>query len=203
MAANAPTVRRVSDRPRLFDIEAPDPDPAIAAVPVGTIVDVEQGRFGLATATFDVQRWYRFRLSRVWDPALKRVNFVMLNPSTADAFAVDPTVRRCIGFAQAWGCGSLEVTNVFAYRATDPKVMAAQHDPVGDGNDDAILAAACAADLVVAAWGVHATLDGRETAVRRLLGGAGVELRYLRLTKGGHPGHPLYVPADTTPTVWA
>jgi hypothetical protein len=73
---------------------------------------------------------------------------------------------------------------------------------VGPDNDTFLLDVARRAELVVAAWGVHAALDGRGDAVRRLLAGVGVELRVLRLTKDGHPGHPLYVPATTRAIPW-
>jgi hypothetical protein len=29
----------------------------------------------------------------------------------------DPTVRRCRGFAEQWGCGGMRMLNIFAYRA--------------------------------------------------------------------------------------
>ena len=177
-------------------------DTVIGEVPVGDVVDVEMGPWGLATATFNAQRTHRFRLSRVWAENGGRVNFLMLNPSTADAFKLDPTVRRCVGFASDWGAGALEVTNIFALRSTDPAGLRQVDDPVGKGNDAAIVAAACAADIVVAAWGVHGAYRGREAQVRALLDEAGVDLRVLRLTKHGHPGHPLYVPAATMHQVW-
>jgi hypothetical protein len=180
----------------------PPPDPVVAAAPGGELVDVAEGDWGVATATFDAYRRYRFRLSRVWDAAGPRVNFVMLNPSTADAFGVDPTVRRCLGFAQRWGAGALEVTNCFAFRSTDPSALRCADDPVGHCNDDTIVAAATRADIVVAAWGVHAVLGRRDVAVRMLLAGAGVELQVLAFTKDGHPRHPLYLPAATDPQPW-
>jgi hypothetical protein len=177
----------------------PDPDPILAAKPVGTEIDTADGPWGLATATFDASRRYRFRLSRVWDPDRPRFCFVMLNPSTADALILDPTVRRCAGFASAWGAGALEVTNVFALRSTNPAALKRIDDPVGPGNDGAILAAALAADQVICAWGTHATHLGRHTAIRELLRGAGIAPAALRLTKQGLPGHPLYLPRSTTP----
>jgi len=177
----------------------PDADPVVAADPVGSVVETAVGPWGLATATFDATRRYRFRLSRVWDPGGPRVCFVMLNPSTADAHVLDPTVRRCAGFAGAWGAGAFEVTNVFALRSTDPAGLTRVDDPVGPGNDRAILAAARAADRVVCAWGTRATLLGRHATVLDLLRGAGVAPAALLLTRDGFPGHPLYLPRDVVP----
>lgn len=177
-------------------------DPVIAAHPGGPVTDVEQGIWGEGTATFDLSRAFRFRLSRVWDTSGPRVNFLMLNPSTADAFQLDPTVRRCVGFARDWGAGSLEVTNVFALRSTDPKGLRRVSEPVGVGNDAAIVAAARAADLVVFAWGSHASYLGRERQVLDMLGAHGIPAVSLRLTSKGHPGHPLYLPADSPRTPW-
>ncbi len=177
-------------------------DDRIAARPGGPVIDTTSGHWGAATASFNTSRTHRYRLSRIWDPARPRVNFVMLNPSTADAFVLDPTVRRCAGYAQQWGMGALEVTNIFALRSTDPKALYREPDPVGAGNDAAILAAAGDAELVIAAWGTHGQLDGRGDAVRSLLAGAGIELHCLRLTRHGHPGHPLYLPGDLTPRRW-
>jgi hypothetical protein len=126
----------------------------------------------------------------------------MLNPSTADAFQLDPTNRRCVGFAQAWGYGSMVTTNIFAFRSTDPAGLRTAADAIGPENDDAILSAATSADLVIAAWGTHGELQGRGAAVREMLVGAGIALHALRVTKAGHPGHPLYVAGDTLPTTW-
>jgi hypothetical protein len=127
----------------------------------------------------------------------------MLNPSTADAFQLDPTNRRCVGFAQAWGYGALVTTNIFAFRSTNPAGLRTTNDAVGPENNEAILTAAKNADLVIAAWGTHGELQDRGNAVREMLGEVGVELHALKLTKAGHPGHPLYVAGDTQPMRWA
>src|SRR5215471_15764062 len=60
---------------------------------------------------------YRYLLSRRWRPGAPAL-FVMLNPSTADDTADDPTIRRCIGFARRWGAPAVEVVNLYALRAT-------------------------------------------------------------------------------------
>jgi hypothetical protein len=126
----------------------------------------------------------------------------MLNPSTADAFQLDPTNRRCVGFAQAWGYGALVTTNIFAFRSTNPAGLRTADDAIGPENNEAIVTAAKNADLVIAAWGAHGELQDRGNAVHQMLGKAGVPLHMLRLTKAGHPGHPLYISGDTLPTLW-
>jgi hypothetical protein len=164
-----------------------------------TVTDRAVGEWGDATATFSADRTHRYLLTRTWDAASPTVNFLMLNPSTADAFVLDPTNRRCMGFARDWGYGSVMVTNIFGFRSTDPNGLRGAADPVGPDNDAAILDAASAAQLVIAAWGVHGELLGRADSVRSKLAEAGIELHALRLTKAGHPGHPLYVSADSEP----
>ena len=190
----------------LFSLEqvtpAVAPDPVIASHLVGTEIDTVEGRWGLATATFDATRAYRYRLSRVWDQSGRRINFLLCNPSTADAFRLDPTVRRCVGFAKAWSAGSLEVTNCYSLRSTMPSRLSKVFDPVGPDNDEAVVAAALAADMVIAGWGVHGAYLDRAARVRRLLCAAGVVTHVLALTKDGHPGHPLYLPSSATPTLW-
>lgn len=140
---------------------------------------------------------YRYSLWRQWAPG-PQVMFVGLNPSTADATLDDPTIRRCIGFARAWGYTGLVMTNLFAWRDTAPRKMLAADDPVGPDNDRVLKVAHGKATLTVAAWGVHGTHGGRDNNVRALL----PRLHYLRLTKGGHPGHPLYLPASLRPMEW-
>lgn len=90
------------------------------------------------------------------------------------------------------------MTNLFAYRATDPVVMKAAPEPVGPENDLVLRELARKAGVVVAAWGTHGAHRGRAQAVRLMLPG----LHYLRLTKDGHPAHPLYLPASLTPAPW-
>lgn len=129
-------------------------------------------------------------------------NFLMLNPSTADETVLDPTCARARDYAQRWGYGALLVTNVFAWRATDPRALKSAADPVGEGNDAAILRAAMSSALVICAWGNHGAHLERAAAVRRLLRGAGVALHVLRVNAGGEPAHPLYLPGTLRPRRW-
>jgi hypothetical protein len=145
---------------------------------------------------------YRYALTRVWDAAGAKVTFVMLNPSTATEVQNDPTVERCERRARALGFGAFRVVNIFAYRATDPKLMRAQADPVGAGNDAAILAAADWADRVVCAWGSHGAYLDRGAVVEGMLRALGRPLFQLGLTKAGQPKHPLYIGYDRQPEIW-
>jgi hypothetical protein len=144
---------------------------------------------------------YRWWLRRAWEHGGdgRTVCFICLNPSTADALADDPTVRRCLGFARAWGFSALDVRNLFALRATDPRELLTADDPAGGVRGDLELAAARAYPLVVCAWGTSVPF-GRDREALRLL--AGKPLYVLGLTKNGMPRHPLYVPAGLRPCLW-
>ncbi len=148
-------------------------------------------------AVFDGSGQFRYSLLRRWGGGTGRVAMILLNPSTANATQDDPTLRRCIGFARRWGFASLEVVNLFAYRATRPQQLRQAADPVGPENDDHLVRAVRNAGVVVAAWGVHGALAGRNETVLRMLDGLGLSLSCLGLTKTGHPRHTLYLPNRT------
>lgn len=147
-------------------------------------------------AEFDATATYRYRLWREWNGNLPRVGFVMLNPSRADATVNDPTIRRCVGFAQGWGFGAIEVMNLFALRAVHPAHLKAVPDPVGANNDAYLRTLAHRVDSIVLAWGNWGAWGDRDRAVIRLLQ-ATAPLYCLGQTKQGHPRHPLYLKAST------
>jgi hypothetical protein len=130
------------------------------------------------------------------------VLFVMLNPSTATEIQNDPTVERCERRARALGFGGFRVTNIFAFRATDPRVMRAESDPVGPENDAAILESAAWADRIICAWGNHGLHLGRGMKIEALLRGTGNALFQFGLTNHGQPRHPLYVGYASQPIPW-
>lgn len=147
---------------------------------------------------------YRYSLWRVWDWGAPACVFVMLNPSTADEIENDPTISRCISYAKRFGAGRLIVVNLFAFRSTDRKAMKAAADPVGPKNNDHIVAAALQADLIICAWGTDGAHRSRDQEVVRLLRGEhGLRHLYaLKITAGGHPGHPLYLKGDMIPVLF-
>lgn len=137
----------------------------------------------------------RYRLWRKWGEGSPLL-FIMLNPSTADAEVDDATIRRCVKFAQAHGFGELEVVNLFAYRATDPKDLRHAGYPVGPENDEHIRAAVLDAAAVCLAWGVNVAGLERPQIVLTMLRAMGVKLQCLRITRSGYPQHPLMLPSS-------
>ena len=158
--------------------------------------------FTSRSCVFSPCRVYRYRLDIRWEEG-PLCNFIMLNPSTADEIANDPTVERCERRARKWGYAGLIVTNLFAFRATNPCVMKAAADPVGPENDRHIFNAAYDAGMVLCGWGNHGCHGGRSKAVREMLREARIECFALTTCANGEPGHPLYVSYDVKPKLMA
>jgi hypothetical protein len=157
---------------------------------------------------FSDDRRYRYTLWREWPTDIicpyadDFVQFIGLNPSTADETKDDPTLRKCIAFAKLWGYGAMCMTNLFAFRATDPRDMKAQLYPTGEHNLDHLLRVAKHAGLVVAAWGANGSHKSRDKATMQALAEIGVKPVCLRLTSKGAPEHPLYVPYSVEPAAF-
>lgn len=139
---------------------------------------------------------YRYRLERLWGPEHAQP-FIMLNPSTADAELDDPTIRRCIGFAQREGRGGIIVMNLYGLRATNPEALRKAQNPIGPENDGHIGAlagwAARAGVPIICAWGTNAA-QSRADRILRLLSHENAQATCLGKTAAGRPKHPLYVP---------
>lgn len=153
-------------------------------------------------AEFSLDRRYRYVLRRRVGSSSTTCLFICLNPSTADEYTDDPTVRRCIGFTKRWGFGILVVCNLFGFRATSPEDMKAQQDSVGPENDTAILREALSANRVVCAWGNHGVYLDRWLYVLEQLHGKVLALHHFGFTQAGQPKHPLYLKGGTEPQIW-
>ncbi|WP_207558562.1 DUF1643 domain-containing protein [Mycobacteroides abscessus] len=152
-----------------------------------------------STAVLSACGTYRYELTRSWGVGAA-LEFVMLNPSTADAAVDDPTIRRCVGFAKRWGYASIVVHNLYAYRATDPTELANAEDPIGPENRKYLSRedAAC----TIAAWGAHPAATGwwsgypygwQRDVIKRS------RLYCLGVNANGSPKHPLYVKGSIEP----
>jgi len=167
-----------------------------------------------ASAVFDPSGVYRYALWRWWTDDLKDqrfVNFVMLNPSTADGEKDDPTIKKCMSYADAWGFKRLAVTNLFALRSTDPTnietgwsdvVKRKVDDPIGPQNDETIKSIAFHATAIIGAWGNDGWLLDRPAAVKQLLRPYATKFYFLRMNGTGEPAHPLFLPSSLTPMLW-
>lgn len=166
------------------------------------------------SADFDATGLYRYGLVRRWAPG-PIVLWIMINPSTANAVKLDPTLLRCLGFTMRWepsldagwpAYGAFEVANLYAFRSSNPDDLWKQHDPIGPENDAKILAAVKRATLVICGWGNDAQPD-RERQIAQMLADNGVQPYCLALCKNGSPSHPLArgkarIPDTATPVPW-
>jgi hypothetical protein len=154
--------------------------------------------FGSAVISPDLL--YRYELTRTWEIRLPILNWIMLNPSTADALKDDPTIRRCIAFSHSWRYGGIRVYNLFAFRATQPRELKGWVDPVGPENDS-YLSKLTGEDAIVAAWGSHGSaFPDRVYRVCSILKGKKVFV--LGRTKGNQPSHPLMLASATPLKKW-
>lgn len=146
-------------------------------------------------AILSEDRKYRYVLSRIWDERKPKVMIIGLNPSTADETEDDPTLGRCVDFADSWGYGGVYMLNLFAFRATKPKDMFNASEPIGEENDTYLKNYANKVDKIVCAWGNDGKYQGRSSEIRNNFN----NLFYLKMNQTGEPAHPLYLKSELTP----
>lgn len=136
-------------------------------------------------------------------PPVGTMAFIGINPSTADASKDDQTIKKMCGFAARSGFEEIIVGNVFRYRETDVKRVAAHYDAMHHADrelafldDEAAwqrIADECQA--VTLCWGnrdkvpkrLHHRIDACNAFFR---GHPAVRLYNLGETTGGDPLHP-------------
>lgn len=142
---------------------------------------------------------YRYWLKRSWNESLPSMGFIMLNPSTADAYVDDPTIRRCIGFAVREGCGSIEVVNLAALRTPYPEYLKTMQyngkDIVGAENRRYVDLVLNSCAIVIAAWGSSIFKVDLGSEIGHLVLSRKL-IHCFGLTATGQPRHPLYLPKD-------
>ena len=153
-------------------------------------------------AEFNAARDHRWLLWReraeLFDPEDRTtVCWVMLNPSTADESADDPTMRRVLHFSARAKFRRVRVVNLFSRISPDPRVLRGEQGAMEPEALAVLTRETQAADSVVCAWG---SLPFRWAADRRrevlsLIGRR--DLQCLGLTRRGEPVHPLYLRKDT------
>ncbi len=167
----------------------------------GCGLDFRHDPAGGLGAVFSACGAYRYLLWRLPSPRAAVLGMGMLNPSTADERADDPTIARCRRIAAQADHANLLVWNLFAYRATAPADLKRAAEPIGPHNDAAIALALDLSRRTVLAWGNHASHLGRgEHVLTRLP--ADMPVAALGLTQQGQPRHPLYLATTVRPRRW-
>ena len=152
----------------------------------------------LKDAILDPSRTYRYVIKRQWGKNNENfINFVLLNPSTADETNDDPTIKACIKIGQNLGYDGLWITNLFAFRATKPVDLKKSSNPIGILNNKYLEDYAKKSKMVLLAWGNHGNFLGRNKEVIKIL----FENipHCLEITKLGNPKHPLYIKRTAKP----
>ena len=163
---------------------------------------------------------YRFTLTRAWRGG-PHVCFIGVNPSTADHRSDDPTVRRWIRFASAWGYGGFVAVNLYPFRSPNIAACRRWADFLNNGPDwhardtilqnvDFVTHQAKQAALVVACWGAAAWDDEFvEYVIEQIQTGEEPwpDIHCLAKTGSGDPIHPMArglhrVPDDAQPVIW-
>ena len=164
----------------------------------------------------------RWSLGRRWGPGLW-LPWIMLNPSTADDGADDPTLRRVIAFSWLWGFDGALVFNLFPFRSPHPRALADwvrddRYAPMEIKASWTLIAQAIERqDAAMVAWGCPPERIYYETqiAAENLFdeingyGRSGDRDRVLKVfclgkTAGGWPTHPMArgkhrIPNDARP----
>jgi hypothetical protein len=150
-----------------------------------------------AFAAFSEDDKYRYKLFRCLNCPRNRgqITWCMLNPSTANAFVLDPTLRKCFAFSIKWGYAYMSIVNLFAYRSPDPKQLYKVKDPIGVENDLAISEQFEQADAIILGWGQEKIAESYPYDLNKLC--KGKKVYCLGRNKNGSPKHPLYLPYTT------
>lgn len=149
-----------------------------------------EGDGGMVTSP-EEEPLHRYLLWWVWDWSLPLWLYLMLNPSKATHDTEDPTVLRQATRTMRGGGGGVIVGNAGALRETDRLLALKHEDILGPDNQFWLMHAVTVADKIIVAHGPDAAKFGGDRLIRRAT--EGHQLYALKITKDGHPGHPLYI----------
>jgi len=151
-------------------------------------------------ACFSENRTHRFSLSRIWDESKPNVGFLLLNPSIADEYKLDPTLKRCKSFAEQYGFGGMCITNTFSLVSTNPEGLL----NFNIESDESLInknhiKSLCEKMPIILGFGTNIKkyhYDKVISMFKEIL--QGKEIYTLKITKDGLPSHPLYLPGNST-----
>ena len=149
---------------------------------------------------------FRYRLERLVSDDGPVAAIIGVNPSTADAFVNDQTIRKDMGFAARLGWSRIIKGNLFAFRATDVRALRDAKDPIGPENDAHLSQIMRDADVIVAAWGPKAKLPpalrNRYRRILTIADSIGKPLMCWGCSQDGSPRHPLMLAYSTPLELW-
>lgn len=153
-------------------------------------------------ATLSPDEYFRFSLTRAWINTKDRdyhrsALFIMLNPSTANNYQDDPTVKRCVNIADTHDCDRLTIVNLFPFITPIPKVLMKWTAEKLDQNDAHIRDALEHTQLIICAWGSLVKDEILRSRAREVLKLIHVPTFALHINKDGNPKHPLYCKSDS------
>jgi hypothetical protein len=153
--------------------------------------------FDRSGAEISTDHIHRYGLWRVWDKSLKRMMFIGVNPSTAEADEAtdDQTIHACTRIAKYQGYGGFFMGNLFSFRSRDPEILRKNLSiAIGPACDEWLKMMITASEKVVCAWGSWKFLGDRPEKVLAM-----VESPYcISVNDDGNPKHPLFTPASTS-----
>jgi len=157
----------------------------------------DRAGIGKQGADFSEDRIYLYRRWHRWSekPA---ACFCMMNPPYEDNDCAEPIAQRCEVFARAWGCGGIEIVNLFAIINAQLDVLRKHSDPVGPRNDQTIIEAAKSSSVFIAAWKCFDVARKRADDVEKMLQEAGVQIMCLGTIRG-FPAYPFFAADDARP----
>lgn len=153
------------------------------------------GNTSYSGALFSPCNKFRFALWRIWDKSKPLVMFIGLNPSTANATADDPTIRRVKSIANNLGYGGVYMMNCFPFISTDPKLLVSSGGILE--NDIKLKEVAELCKDVIFAWGNFEIV--RMMGVDYILSQKFPKAKALQINKNGSPKHPLYCKSNIQP----
>lgn len=188
-------------------------------IPSSTTAEIDVLTFDIALKgsdkkEYDTEKWlyvpdfyseYRYILGTKGENPLICIG---INPSTAEPDNLDNTLKSVERIALGNGFDSFIMFNVYAQRATSPKDMEKEMNPLLHNENmkafDYVLSLSKKSPCVWAAWGTiikerdylaDCVLDmieiGKKYNARWVSAGA-------RSKNGGHPHHPLYLKKDSS-----
>lgn len=147
------------------------------------------GQVTPAGAIFSEDKKYRYVLWRIMNSALPMVQYIGLNPSTANENTNDATIKKLIKITHNNGYGGFYMTNLFALVSRFPALLVNHPDPLKH-NDLHLKVISNKVGKVIFCWGdfKQAYSTGRADQVMSMFPDA----YCIRRSTKGRPWHPLF-----------